>query len=277
MAVPLLLLLPVVSPALPVATLDEPSAPQESEAPGESDSAGPAPVAAPAPADDAANFIAPIRPIVEKPKPVEPEEGFRVKRALNQSLLFVGLQHAFRMTEEKTRRELVGPFFKDWWDSIRSLHGWKDGGRQFTNYVAHPIEGAVLGYIQIQNDSRGIRQEFGLSGSYWRSRLKAMAWAAAGSTQFELGPLSQASIGNVGAGIYEAKKMTYVDLVITPTLGTVWIVLEDALDRHVIARIDRNVGSGLVRALARMVLNPTRTFANGFRFEAPWHRDLRGF
>jgi hypothetical protein len=104
-----------------------------------------------------------------------------------------------------------------------------------------------------------------------------MAWAAAGSTQFELGPLSQASIGNVGAGIYEAKKMTYVDLVITPTLGTVWIILEDAIDRHVIARIDRGTQNSLLRALARVVLNPTRTFSNGFRFEAPWHRDVRGF
>jgi hypothetical protein len=228
--------------------------------------------------DEPATFIAPIKEKREetKPQPAE-EEGFRVKPAVNQYLIFVGIQHAFRMTEAKTRRELVGPFFKDWWESVKSLQGWKDGGRQFTNYVAHPMEGAIYGYIQIQNDTRGMNEEFGLSGRYWRSRLKAMAWSAAGSAQFELGPLSQASIGNVGAGIYEAKKMTYVDLVITPTLGTVWIVLEDMIDRHVIARIDRNFENSIVRAVARMVLNPMRTSGNSLRGQAPWHRDVRGF
>ncbi len=60
------------------------------------------------------------------------------------------------------------------------------------------MRGAVAGYIQIQNSSQGQAVEFGRSRQYWESRLKAFAWAGAYSTQFELGPLSEAAIGNVG-------------------------------------------------------------------------------
>lgn len=190
-------------------------------------------------------------------------------------MLFLTLQHTFRMTEEKTTRELGGPFFRDWFEAVGGLGGWKDGGRVFTNYVAHPMEGAISGYFQLQNDSRGKRAEFGMNGTYWRSRMKAMGWAALFSTQFELGPLSQASIGNVGGGIYEAKKMGYVDLVITPTLGTGWIALEDALDRYLLRRVEARSGNILLRRSMRVIFNPMRSCANVFRFKTPWYRDVR--
>jgi hypothetical protein len=211
--------------------------------------------------------VAPVRP-VEEP-------GFDASAAINQSLLFLALQHTFRMTEEKTTRELGGPFFKDWFHAIGGLGGWKDGGRQFTNYVAHPMQGALAGYLQIQNDANGKREQFGGSGQYWKSRAKAMGWAAIYSTQFELGPLSQASIGNVGAGLYEDKKMGYVDLVITPTLGTGLIVLEDLLDVHFIRWLERKTGNAVARRLLRVTFNPMRACANVFRFKTPWYRDLR--
>ncbi len=215
------------------------------------------------------SFLAPPEPIEEE------SQSFHWRSAIEQSMLFLAVQHSFRMTEDKTRRELGGPFFRDWFDAVKSTHGWNDGGRQFTNYVAHPMQGALSGYIQIQNDPKGIRREFNDSKAYWKSRMKAMGWAAIWSTQFELGPVSQASIGNVGAGKYEAKKMAYVDLVITPTVGTAWVLAEDALDRYVVQWVERRTQNRFVRIMARMGMNPMRSCANIFRFKPMWHRDTR--
>ena len=129
---------------------------------------------------------------------VAADQSFHWSTAIKQSLLFLGVQHGYAMTQPKTRGDLKGPFFKDYVRSVKSLHGWNDGGRFFTNYVAHPMQGSLFGFIQIQNDPKGMNLSFDNSNAYWRSRLKALAWSAAWSTQFEIGPVSQASIGNVG-------------------------------------------------------------------------------
>ena len=194
-----------------------------------------------------------------------------LEAAITQSLLLLAIQHGYAMTQPKTRRELKGPFFKDYFDSLSNLGGWEDGGRFFTNYIAHPLQGAASGFIQIQNDPKGIRQQFGGSKRYWTSRLKAMGWSAAMSTQFELGPISQASIGNVG----KARKLTYVDLVVTPTVGAALIVGEDMLDRFVVRWSNTNE-QPLSAHAARMLLNPSRSCANMLRFKKPWHRDTVG-
>lgn len=196
-------------------------------------------------------------------------EGFHWSRAVRESMLFLAVQHGYALTQPKTRRDLHGPFFKDYFSSVKSLHGWDDGGRFFTNYVAHPMQGSLMGFVQIQNDPAGSRQRFGRSRAYWRSRLKALAWSAAWSTQFEIGPLSQASIGNVGLH----GKQTYEDLIVTPTVGTGLLVVEDFLDLHVVERIERATDNRALRIAARMILNPTRSAANVLRFKKPWHRD----
>jgi hypothetical protein len=210
-------------------------------------------------------------------EPFEPNErgGFNWDGAIKQSMLFLAVQQGYRLTEEKTRREFTGPFFRDYFDSVKSLGGWEDGGRFFTNYIGHPMQGAMEGYIQIHNDPKGIRQEFGFTGPYWKSRLKAMGWAAIWSTQFEIGPLSQASLGNVGAGKFEQRKMAYVDIVITPTMGTAWIVTEDVLDKYVVRWIERKTDIGFVRNASRVILNPIRSCTNLLRFKVLWHRDTR--
>ena len=191
--------------------------------------------------------------------------------AIKQSLLFLGVQHGYALTQAKTRRNLRGPFLKDYFESLGNLQGWADGGRFFTNYIAHPLQGSLTGFIQIHNDPKGIRQEFGRSKNYWKSRMKAMAWSAAWSAQFELGPISQAAIGNVGL----SRKLTYVDLVITPTAGSALLVTEDAMDRYVVRWIERRTNRLAVRIPTRMLLNPSRTCANLLRFKKPWHRDTR--
>ncbi len=99
--------------------------------------------------------------------------------------------------------------------------------------------------------------------------MKAMLWSAAWSTQFEIGPISQASIGNVGL----SGKQTWEDIVTTPTLGTVMLVAEDAVDRFITQRIERYTDNFYVKIFSRMLLSPTRVFANLMRFKPPWHRD----
>lgn len=202
--------------------------------------------------------------------------GFKWRSALKQYLLFLAVEHGFDLTQEKTRRELKGPFIKDYFRSVKGLGGWDDGGKIFTNYVAHSMGGAAYGFIYVQNDPKGRRQEFGKSKRYWTSRMKAMAWSAACSAQFEIGPLSQASIGNLGLHTPQSgrgkRKMAYIDFVITPTVGTAWMIGEDLAERYILRRTDKSNNSFL-RNTMRVLLTPTRSSANLLRFKKPWYRD----
>ena len=197
------------------------------------------------------------------------DQSFHWSAAIKQSLIFLGVQHGYALTQPKTRRDLKGPFFKDYARSVKSLHGWADGGKFFTNYIAHPMQGSLLGFIQVQNDPKGMKLHYNESAAYWRSRLKALAWSAAWSTQFEIGPVSQASIGNVGLH----GKQTYVDIIVTPTAGVGFLILEDFLDENLIKIIERKSRSFYVRIVSRTLLNPTRSVANLLRFKTPWYRD----
>ena len=206
--------------------------------------------------------------------------GFQWGSALRQAALFMGIQHGFRLaTEAGSRADLKGPFIKDYFTTLTKLRGWDDGDPFLVNYIGHPMMGSVTGYIQIQNDPRGIGQELGLSKGYWKSRLKAFGWSFVYSTQFELGPLSEASLGNVGIRPYDGRKhpMAYVDIAVTPVVGTAWLVGEDALDKYLIRQLDRKVDNRVLRALLRSFLNPTRSMANVLRGKYPWDRDDRRF
>jgi hypothetical protein len=188
------------------------------------------------------------------------------------------MQHAFRMTEEKTRRGLEGKFFPDWQESVGNLRGWNDGGRFFTNYIAHPLQGSTTSRIFINNSDSANRQVFGRSKTYWTSRLKSMAWSAIWSLQFEIGPISEASLGNVGKEFQKngKSKLTYLDIVITPTLGTALTIGEDAIDRYVLARwFERKFRNRLAMKITRSVFTPTTSVANMLRMHAPWWRDFR--
>jgi hypothetical protein len=66
-----------------------------------------------------------------------------------------------------------------------------------------------------------------------------------------------------------------VDHVIAPAGALGFMVAEDALDRYVITRIESWTGNRVVRALSRMVLNPSRTMSNVAQGQAPWFRAAR--
>ncbi len=203
---------------------------------------------------------------------------FQWKPALAQAMKFLWIEHAFRfMTEPGTRAELRGPFFKDWYNSARRTRGWRDGDPFIVNYVGHPMQGSVTNYIYIQNDPRSRQLEAGFSKAYFKSRLKAMLFSTIYSTQFELGPLSESSLGNVGMKPSRLSQhpSAFVDLVVTPTLGTAWMMGEDALDRAVVKRMENHVENRFVRLMVRGFLNPSRSFANVLRGRWPWYRDGR--
>ncbi len=193
---------------------------------------------------------------------------------LRQSAYFAGIQHGFRLgTEVGTRRGMNGPLLRNYANSVGSLSGWADGDIALVNYVGHPMQGAVSGFIFAQNDPRYRRVEFGSSRAYWKGRLRATAYSFAYSTQFEIGPFSEASIGAIQS---RWPQQGMVDHVVTPTIGLGWQVAEDALDRFLIRKLEDRFENNWVRMMARSWLNPSRSMANLMRGEVPWHRDARG-
>lgn len=213
------------------------------------------------------------KPVVENADETESKpasEKFHWKPAIIQSIVIQGFQHSYALiVQEKTQRALKGPFWKDYIESVRRTHGWDDGNKFFTNYIAHPMQGGMTGFIFVQNHDRAKKQKFGESKQYWKDRFKAFVWSTAWSTNWEIGPISQSSVGNVG--LYG--HMGYVDMVITPTVGTGWLLTEEALDRYLIRHIETR-GPG-VKMLARTLFNPMRSVANVLRLKTPWHRDNR--
>lgn len=229
----------------------------------------------------------PLLPAQESPElPDEPaaprENGYEVpaegslqwKPLLLQNGLFLASQHTFRFgTQEKTRAQFRGPFFKDYINSLKGFSGWDDGDEWVANYLGHPLQGSVYGHTYLQNHTREkyIPVNF-KSKDYWQSRFKSMAWMAAASTHYEMGPFGEAAFGNVG--LTPGTKGA-VDLVVTPTLGLATLVVEDFADAKIIMPIERHIHNRYVRLTVRSLLNPARSMANLLRFKVPWHRDTR--
>jgi hypothetical protein len=199
--------------------------------------------------------------------------GIEWRPLLWQSFFFASIENGFRVaTQDYTRRALRGPFFHDWLQSVGNLHGWADGDPFLINYVGHPMQGAVAGYIFVQNDPAYRNAVFGRNRHYWKSRARATLFSFAYSEQFEIGPYSEASIGNTQAWF---PQQGFVDHVITPTVGLGWMITEDALDRYLIERLEARTSNTWIKMFLRAGLNPSRSMANAMRLEVPWHRDTR--
>ena len=107
---------------------------------------------------------------------------------------------------------------------------------------------------------------FGKSPRYWAAKGRATAWAAAYSLQFELGPLSEASIGNVGK---RPETTGWVDHVVTPVGALGLMVAEDALDCYLVEWSETRIRNRVFRASMRMLFNPARTLSNSATGRAP--------
>lgn len=223
-------------------------------------------------------------------------ERFHWGPALWQSFEFLALEHAWRLTWDPYARYLLfhKPFWHDYLSSAShfEMNRWGDGDDFLVNYIGHPLEGSVSGNIFLQNDPQGRSAKFGKSAAYWNSRLKAMGWAAVYSAYFEIGPiLSEAALGNEGGytyipdcGVYPTcpkepgrhykpptNNTGWVDFVVTPVIGTGWIVLEDAIEAKIVDRL-ADGSPQLKYKILRGALSPSRTMSNFLAGKPPWYR-----
>ncbi len=227
-------------------------------------------------------------------------DKIRWKPALIQALEFTVFQHAWRAAWDPGLRYLIAhkPFWHDYGVSLTdyNMNHWSDGDDFMVNDVGHPLEGGVFGRLLLQNDPKSFVQ-IGRHNGYWKSRLQSLAWMTAWSTQFEVGPLSETSIGNQGGYYYSngcgtsraclttppysagANRYTglggvtnntgWTDFIITPAVGLGWILAEDTVDRYVvtpIAREHRILGGRVLRS----ALEPTRSMGALFAGKFPW-------
>ncbi len=202
------------------------------------------------------------------------EGGIRWGKLMGNTMTFLTVSHAFRWAKEEYTRDatLHGPFFKGWASSIGNLHGWGDGDEFLTNYVGHPMEGAVSGYIFQHNDPKYREEEFGKNRAYWRGKTRAFVFSALYSAAFEIGPYSEATVGKIQK---YWPQQGLVDWAVSPTIGLAWTLAEDSLDKYVAKYFEGKVQNAALRALVRSWLNPSRSFANLMMFKYPWHRDSR--
>lgn len=195
------------------------------------------------------------------------------KGAFADSVRLLMLEHSARIAfQQKTRRELGGPFVRDYTRSVQWPRTWQDGDSWAVNYIGHPIHGAASGFIWLDHEDGSHDPKLRFSKEYWGSRSRALAWATGYSVQFEFGPLSEASIGNVGL---RAGTTGWVDHVVTPAGALGFMVAEDVLDRYLIMRIESWTKNRALRAVVRTVLNPSRTLSNAAQGRAPWFRTVR--
>lgn len=195
------------------------------------------------------------------------------KGAITDSFRLLMLEHAGRIAfQVKTRRELGGPFFRDYRRSVRVPSTWEDGDAWYVNYLGHPVHGGAAGFIWLDHEDGAHDPALGFSREYWSSRGRAVAWAAAYSVQFEFGPLSETSIGNVGL---RPGTTGWVDHIVTPAGALGFMVAEDALDRYVITHVESWTRNRLVRAIVRTVFNPSRALSNIAQGRTLWHRPGR--
>ena len=229
--------------------------------------------------------------VLNRPLPPARPDKFNFKGAFWQSFGENMVYHMFRIASDSGMQWNLAhkPFFHDWFVSYKGydMDRWGDGDDFIVNDVGHPLEGAVFARTFLQNSPRS-QVAIGKNSRYWTSRLKATAWSAVWSVQLEIGPLSETSVGNQGGftyvpncGIYsycrdnpkfhkpETNNTGWTDFVVTPLVGTAWVIGEDTIDKYIAAPIAVNhriIGGRILRS----ALEPSRSFAAIFAGKFPW-------
>jgi hypothetical protein len=232
------------------------------------------------------------------PNPAQPsaaEEPYHWKGLLLQSFGFIMLEDAVRVitSDQHDRHILLNkPFWSDYWASLQqwNMRRWNDGDSIPVNYIGHPMQGAISGYIQIQNDPRGRDLKISRDHRYWKSRGRAFLWATAFSVQQKIGPFGETAVFNAGGFTYPigcpphdilcqnadtryTNNTGWVDFIITPIVGTLWLLGQDTMDRYVTDRLVEQHPKTFGYKALRSGLNPTRSLANMLRGTYPWYRD----
>src|SRR5438874_4683383 len=225
------------------------------------------------------------------------KEHFHWGRALFESFTFLAIEQGY-VVHDDYRWVVVEngiPFNHYWRDYKQSLStwihsGWDDGDPVLYSYVGHPVQGALTEYIQIQNDPKGRDLELSNTKAYWHSRLKALAWNAVYSTQWNIGPLSELTVEKYGTSARQpwnkdgswpcthkpcVTGVGQVDLVTTPVGGFAWQLTEDFLDKEIARRVEGATQNHFLVDLTRCALNPIRGGANILHGKSPWYRASR--
>jgi hypothetical protein len=220
----------------------------------------------------------------------ERPEHYHWKGLLWQSLAFIGAEDAERFFTDYYARHLTatGPYWRNYWISMQhwDMNRWSDGDDFLVDDIGHPMQGAVSGFIWIQNSPSERNLRIGTSSAYWKSRLISLIWMNVYSVQQKIGPLGEAAIGNAGGYTYPlhcpypcsnphakyTNNTGWTDFIMTPAGGFVWVVGEDFIDRFISDRVQGN-SDGIWPKIVRGALNPTRTAANALRGKSPWYRD----
>jgi hypothetical protein len=226
--------------------------------------------------------------------PGQTPERYHWKGLLWESFAFFGAENSFRLMTDEYMRHLTAdkPFWHDYFASVRQWNWrrWDDGDDFLVAYIAHPLQGSVTEFIEIQNDPNGRDLRIGDGSPYWHSRFRALLWNALYSTDQKIGPLGETALGSEGGYNYiigctppckgynpKTYKVTnntgWVKLVSTPVVGDLWTIMEDSLDRYVSDPIADRFGNGPFAKIVRGSLNPSRTMANALRWRKPWYRD----
>ncbi len=225
-------------------------------------------------------------------------EPFHWKGLLLQSFAFQSMENGVRImtADQRDRHNLLDkPFWANYRNSLGQFNmgRWNDGDDFMVNYVGHPVQGAITGYLEVQNDPRGRALKLSNTREYWHSRLRAMLWANAYSVQSEIGPFGEAGVLSEGGYTYpircggspgasnscDSPRATFtnntgwVDFIITPVVGTVTLIGGDAIDRYITDPLVAKHPGSIKYQILRGSLNPPRSLANMLRGEYPWYRD----
>lgn len=223
------------------------------------------------------------------------DQRFHWGRALLESFELLSIEQAYVVYDDWTwvggkDSENGIPFNHYWRDYKQSLaswvhSGWNDGDPLIYGYIGHPIQGVATSYIYLQNDPKSEKLEYSNTKEYWRSRLMATLWNAAYSTQWNIGPISEATVEkygtlhrdfwNRGNNQYRWTSMGQIDLVMTPVGGFGWMVGEDVLDRFVTRRVEGATRNRFLIDATRCGLDPIRVGTNLLHGKRPWYRASR--
>jgi hypothetical protein len=237
----------------------------------------------------------PIEVGVDGPVQQAPE-SYHWKGLLWESFAFFGVENTQRLLADSYFRTLTAdrPFWHDYIASVGQWNWrrWDDGDDFLVAYIAHPLQGSVTEFIEIQNSPRNRNYRLNDGKAYWKSRMQSFYWATAYSFDQKLGPLGETALGSEGGYTYvdncayycsayfadpSRYKVTnntgWVKLVSTPVVGTVWTVMEDAIDHLISDRVEGNRIHASFPKILRGSLNPSRTMANLLRWRVPWYRD----
>jgi hypothetical protein len=224
------------------------------------------------------------------------DEHYHWKGLLWESFAFFGVENFQRLLADPYFRHLTAdsPYWHNYIASLKhwNWRRWNDGDDFLVAYIAHPMQGSVTEFIEIQNDPEGRALRIGDGKPYWKSQFHAFLWATAFSFDQKLGPLGEAALGSEGGYTYVVNcpapcpgyrpgvdKVTnntgIVKLVSTPVGGTVWTLMEDGIDRVISDRLQDRYGDRVFVKIIRGSLNPCRTMANFLRWRLPWYRDYQ--